>query len=401
MFNSSCIVMIPARVRTLLGVLLLAVASPAQKGGDMPQLIDKVMLQAAERYADMASGLEKGKMPRTFSGGRLVQADIGWWCSGFYPGTLWYLYEYTGSGKIRELAHSYTELLKPLLSRKTDHDIGFQLFCSFGNGYRLTGNPAYLDILRRGAAKLAGRFNPAAGTIRSWDHSHDKWEYPVIIDNMMNLGLLEWVGCHDGNDTLRSVAVAHANTTMRNHFRPDFSSYHLVDYDTATGRVIKKQTVQGYSDESKWARGQAWALYGYTMMYRYTGNPLYLAQARGIADMLIPLLPQDGIPYWDFDSPDIPADVRDASAAAIMASALVELSGFAGERRGKYLEVAERQLRSLASPSYMAAPGTNGNFLLMHSVGSKPGKSEVDVPLTYADYYFVEALMRLQKAAVR
>lgn len=255
MFNSSCVVMIPARVRTLLGVLLLAVASPAQKGGDMPQLIDKVMLQAAERYADMASGLEKGKMPRTFSGGRLVQADIGWWCSGFYPGTLWYLYEYTGSGKIKELARSYTELLKPLLSRKTDHDIGFQLFCSFGNGYRLTGDTAYLGVLRKGAGILAARFNPAVGATRSWDHSHNRWKFPVIIDNMMNLELLMWVAGNDGTDTLKNVAVAHANTTMRNHFRPDFSSYHLVDYDPATGKPIGKQTVQGYSDGSKWARG--------------------------------------------------------------------------------------------------------------------------------------------------
>lgn len=242
---------------------------------------------------------------------------------------------------------------------------------------------------------LATRFNPVIGSIRSWDSSRDKWKFPVIIDNMMNLELLIWIGNQYNDPYLKTVAITHANTTMKNHFRPDYSTYHLVDYDPENGKIIKKQTVQGYNDNSKWARGQAWALYGFTMMYRTTHSSRYLEQAQSIADMLIPLLPSDGIPYWDFDSPDIPNDLRDASAGAIMASALVELSEYLPEKKIHYQSIAERQLRTLSSPEYLAASNTNGNFILKHSVGHKPMKGEVDVPLTYADYYFIEALIRM------
>lgn len=353
------------------------------------------MERASTQYTNMASTLEKGRVPRSFSKNRLITSDIYWWCSGFYPGTLWYLYEYTGSEEIKKLARTYTERLAPLQYLKTDHDIGFQLFCSYGNGYRLTGNKKYLNVLHNGAMSLATRFNPIIGSVRSWDSSPEKWKFPVIIDNMMNLELLMWVGNQYNDPYLKAVAITHANTTMRNHFRPDYSTYHLVDYDPENGKIIKKQTVQGYSDSSRWARGQAWALYGFTMMYRMTHSSRYLEQAQSVADMLIPLLPSDGIPYWDFDSPDIPNDLRDASAGAIMASALIELSEYLPEKMIHYRSIAERQIRTLSSPEYLAAPRTNGNFILKHSVGHKPKKGEVDVPLTYADYYFIEALMRM------
>ena len=211
----------------------------------------------------------------------------------------------------------------------------------------------------------------------------------------MNLELLMWVGNQYNDPYLKTVAITHANTTMRNHFRPDYSTYHLVNYDPENGKIIKKQTVQGHNDHSRWARGQAWALYGFTMMYRTTHSSRYLKQAQSIADMFIPLLPSDGIPYWDFDSPDIPNDLRDASAGAIMASALTELSEYLPEKKIHYRSIAKRQLRTLSSPEYLAAPNTNGNFILKHSVGHKPMKGEVDVPLTYADYYFIEALIRM------
>lgn len=385
------------RIITLAMLMIVAVSAGAKKHKSMSQLTREIMDLAATQCIGMSAALEEGKMPRTFDGGRLVTSGIDWWCSGFYPGTMWYVYEYSGREDIKELAQKYTVRLAPLLTRKTYHDIGFQLFCSYGNAYRLTGNEEYLHVIHEGAEILARRFNPVTGCIRSWDFSRDRWKFPVIIDNMMNLELLMWVGNHFNDPYLKTVAITHANTTMRNHFRTDYGSFHLVDYDPATGKALKKQTVQGFADGSKWARGQAWALYGYTMMFRTAGAQCYLEQARSIADMLIPLLPDDGVPYWDFDSPLRPDDLRDASAAAIMASALVELSGYVPEKRDEYLAVAERQLRTLASPEYMAEAGTNGNFILKHSVGSKPGNSEVDVPLTYADYYFIEALVRMSR----
>ena len=273
------------------------------------------------------------------------------------------------------------------------------LNCSFGNGNRLTGEEKYNGVLMTGAKSLSSRFRPRIGCIQSWN-STKGWQYPVIIDNMMNLELLMWAFKNSGDSTFYNICVSHSDTTMKNHFRPDYSSYHVVSYDTTTGRVEIKQTAQGASDGSAWARGQSWGLYGYTVMYRETKLERYLNQATHIADFMInhPNMPQDKIPYWDFNAPGIPDAKRDASAGAVMASALIELSGYVQPELGKkYLDIAEQQLRSLASPAYMARPGRNGNFVLMHSVGSIPGKFEVDVPLTYADYYFIEALMRYKK----
>ena len=277
--------------------------------------------------------------------------------------------------------------------------VGFQLNCSYGNGFRLTGNEDYKKVLYQGAQSLATRFSSVTGVTRSWDFLRRGWKYPVIIDNMMNLELLMFASKTFDNDTLEYIARTHANTTLKNHFRKDYSSYHLVDYDPEDGHVRSRQTVQGYANESSWGRGQAWALYGYTMMFRMTGDEKYLEHAENIADMLLSRLPVDGIPYWDFDAPN-GNEYRDASAGAIMASAFVELSGFVTDEKARqnYLSIAEKQLRTLASPHYLAEPGTNCNFILKHSVGNLPENSEVDVPLSYADYYFLEALLRYKKA---
>lgn len=382
-------------------IALLAMPIIAQSKKSMAQITDEVMKVATTQCVNMAASLKDGQTPRTLDkSGKLVTRDIYWWCSGFYPGSMWYIYEYTKDENIKYLAEKYTHILSPLQHVTNDHDLGFQLCSSYGNGYRLTENTSYLDVMYNGAMSLSTRFNPYIGSLKSWDaHIHKgKWEFPVIIDNMMNLELLMWIANRYDNKYLRNVAVTHANTTMRNHFRADYSSYHLVDYDPNSGEVKKKQTVQGFADESRWARGQAWALYGFTMMYRMTGSKAYLRQAQNIAEMLIPLLPADGIPYWDFDSPEIPADLRDASAGAIIASALIELSAYTPGKQKLYLEVAEKQIRTLASPEYLAKSGENGNFILKHGVGHKPMKGEVDVPLTYADYYFLEALVRYSKA---
>jgi len=220
---------------------------------------------------------------------------------------------------------------------------------------------------------------------------------PVIIDNMMNLELLSWVSDHGGDKKYKEIAVTHANSTIKNHFRPDFSSYHVIDYDMKTGKILQKITAQGAADSSAWSRGQAWGLYGYTMMYRFTKNKQYLKQAKNIAKFMLNdrNMPADMIPYWDYDAPGIPNALRDASAGAVMASALLELAQYSDKKEGKqYLSAAETALKTLASDAYRAKLGENGGFLLKHSVGSIPHKSEVDVPLTYADYYFLEALHR-------
>jgi uncharacterized protein YyaL (SSP411 family) len=269
------------------------------------------------------------------------------------------------------------------------------MYCSFGNANRLQSGEEYKKILINSANSLASRFNEKVGCIRSWNSKAT--DFLVIVDNMMNLELLFWATKATGDSSYYRIAVTHANTTMKNHFRPDNSSYHLVNYDPETGLPQKKRTVQGAADESAWARGQGWGLYGYTVMYRETHDPKYLDQANRIAQFILnhPNLPKDKIPYWDFNAPGIPDAKRDASAGALIASALIELAGYTDARNGKvYLNAAEIMLRSLSSSAYTASYGDNGGFILKHSVGNFPGKSEVDVPLTYADYYFIEAMAR-------
>ncbi len=386
-------------MRILLFISCFLTLASCSRQETMKELTDRVFTVAEQQYACMDTLLTDKTFPRTvLSGGKFVPSNIYWWCSGFYPGSLWYIYEYTGNEHIRALAQKNTLKLDSVQYITRDHDVGFQLNCSYGNAFRLTGDEAYKKVLYQGAKSLSTRFCTKTGVIRSWDFVRKgcDWKYPVIIDNMMNLELLLSMSKAYDDDSLQYIACTHANTTIRNHFRDDYSTYHLVDYDPETGKVRHKQTVQGYSDESSWSRGQAWALYSYTMMFRMTGYQNYLLQAGHIADMLIRRLPADGIPYWDFDAPDIPNALRDASAAAIMASAFIELSHYIQrvEAKEAYLDMAEKQLRTLASKEYLAEPGTNGNFILKHSVGSFPDKSEVDVPLTYADYYFLEALLR-------
>ena len=382
-------------------VLLTAFLTGCSGEETMPELTKRVFDIAEKQYIMMDTRLKDDTMPRSMdSEGNFIDSNLRWWCSGFYPGSLWYIYEYTGNGQVRALAEKNTEKLDVLKIKGTDHDLGFQMNCSFGNAYRITGDERYAEPIRTSAEVLAGRFYPVTEVIKSWDFVNKgrDWKYPVIIDNMMNLEHLYNAGSLFGLDTLKTIALTHANTTMANHFRPDYTSWHLVDYDPETGAVRSKETVQGFSDSSAWARGQAWALYGYTMMFRMSGYDCYLSQAENIADMLLKRLPEDGIPYWDFDSDMIPDDYRDASAAAIMASAFIELSTLCNSpKKAAYLETAEKQLRTLASDEYLAQPGENCNFILRHSVGSLPGNSEVDVPLTYADYYFLEALLRYSR----
>jgi len=380
---------------------LFFVAVSCKKTDPMQEVISRSFGVIETQSVAMAEYLsdKEGRLPRTYyqEKGEIVTSDSKWWCSGFFPGVLWYLYEYTGDVGHRSLAEKFSARVEEEKYNTYDHDIGFQIYCSFGNGYRLTGREDYGEVLKVAGESALKRYNPFLGVIRSWDFNRQAWQYPVIIDNMMNLELLMWNYHNTGNGIFKEVAVSHADKTIEHHYRPDFSSYHVVSYDTLTGLPHKKQTHQGAFDESIWARGNAWGLYGYVVMYRETKLQRYLDQAIGIANLMIDHqnMPEDGIPYWDYLAPGIPDALRDASAASIMASALIELSTLTeGELSRKYLSMAEKQLTTLSSPEYLAEPGTNGFFVLKHSVGHLPGNSEVDVPLTYADYYFVEALLR-------
>ena len=384
------------------GIILLAVILAivsCNRPEPIQKVTDNALALSIEQYTGMAEVMKDkpGLLPRTIdTTGMLVTARSNWWTSGFFPGSLWYLFEYSGDEKLKEYAKEMTSRIEKEKNNRGTHDLGFMINCSYGNGLRITGDPAYKDVMITGAYSLATRFRPGIGCIQSWN-SRNNWQCPVIIDNMMNLEFLMWAFRESGDSSFYKICVTHSDTTIKNHFRPDYSSYHVVSYDTITGRVEKKQTHQGAADESAWARGQVWGLYGFTTMYRDTRLERYLNQARNIAEFLIrhPNMPADGIPYWDFNAPGIPDALRDASAGAIMASALLELSEYVDAPTAlKYRQFAEKQIRTLASPEYLAVKGENGNFILKHGVGHLPGKSEVDVPLTYGDYYFIEAILR-------
>lgn len=320
------------------------------------------------------------------------------WTSGFFPGELWYMYEYTKNDYWKQKAEYFTAPIEQEKTNRSTHDMGFKVYCSFGNGYRLTGNERYKDIMLEAAATLATRYKDQIGCIRSWDFNANDWQYPVIIDNMMNLELLFWAFNASQDSTYYKIAVNHATTTMKNHFREDYSSYHVVDYDTLTGKARHKQTHQGCADESAWARGQAWGLYGYTMCYRETKRPEFLAQAKHIAKFIFANknMPQDLIPYWDYDAPNIPNESRDASAAAVTACALYELCMYDKTQNSQYKEWADVIISNLTK-DYRATLNSDRGFLLLHSTGAASYNSEVDVPINYADYYFLEALLKKAK----
>lgn len=389
-------------------MMLISFASCKQQGkqdlfdDNFKITVDNAILMAEKQSLLMAKKYEneQGRLPRSFENGKDISSDSKWWCSGFYPGVLWYLYEANKSDEVLKYAQLYTDRVEDQKYTTDNHDVGFMLYCSFGNGYRLTHKKEYEEVLLTGAKSLATRFNPQVGVIKSWDHNARAWQYPVIIDNMMNLELLYWAYNYSGDENFKDICISHADKTMEHHFRDDYSSYHVVSYDTITGLPHKKQTHQGYSDDSAWARGQAWGLYGYTYMYRLTNDPKYLDFAKNIASYILhhPNMPTDYIPYWDFNSPDIPNTLRDASAATLIASALIELSTYVDDNlSNEYLTVVKTQIETLAKPKYTAKLGENGDFALMHSVGAFTHKSEVDVPLTYTDYYYLEALVRLKK----
>jgi unsaturated chondroitin disaccharide hydrolase len=392
-------------IKNLLGIVIAAaVLSPVAVNAQRKQnftpkpeilkLIDKNLADADKQYKVLMHHVPADSLPETFNhdGTWKTQANKGW-TAGFYPGTLFYLY---ADLKDKALYDEGVRRLKVMEPMKTidSHDIGFMMYDSYGVANRVAPVADYKQVLITSAQSLAKRFNPVVGCTMSW--GSQPGHFRVIIDNMMNLELLMWATKATGDSTYAKVAISHANTTMKNHFRPDYSSYHLVDYNPATGEVIKKMTVQGAADESAWARGQGWGLYGFTMMYRETGDKRYLEQAKHIANFILsnPTLPADKVPYWDYSAPGIPNALRDVSAAAIYASALIELSRYDAANAKRYIGVAETIIKTLSTPTYKAVNGDNGGYLLKHSVGHFPKGALIDVPLTYADYYFVEAMLR-------
>ncbi|MFK7931955.1 MAG: glucuronyl hydrolase [Saprospiraceae bacterium] len=338
--------------------------------------------------------LDSTKIPRALEAdGSLIAKGSRQWTSGFFPGTLWHLYGHSKSQTLKTSAENWTAFIEKEKFDDHTHDLGFKLYCSFGTAYHITDNQAYKDIVVQASKTLIERYNPDIGAIRSWDWNADVWQYPVIVDNMMNLDMLFEATRLTGDSTFYHIAHQHAKTTLENHFRLDNSSYHVVVYDTTTFQPIMKVTHQGLNDESAWSRGQAWGLYGYTMAYGWTKDPAFLAQAKKIAQFFFnhPNLPEDKIPYWDFDAPNIPNEPRDVSAATVAASALLELQQYDSANKKQYLAWVDTILTSLQLEKYQSNVPP---FLLDHSTGSVPGKFEVDVPITYGDYYYVEALRR-------
>lgn len=385
-------------LNVVIAVFLVSCNGQSKQTGEVAFSIDENIAFADNQYGLMLAMLEdSGKTlnPKSFINGKMKFIPPQEWTSGFFPGSLWYLYELTGDEKWIEPATIQTEALDTIQYFTNNHDVGFMIGCSYGNALRLTGKEEYKEIIIQAARSLSTRFNPSTGVIQSWNANPKKdWEYPVIIDNMMNLELLFDATEFSGDSTFYNIAVSHADNTIKNHYRPDYSTWHVIDYNKTDGSVRHRNTHQGYNDESSWSRGQSWGVYGYVLCYRKTNNPAYLTQAERALEFIAnhPNYPEDGIPYWDFDSPDIPNTYRDTSAASILASALYEISTYSSKM--DYKEWADKIMLSLNGPEYRAETGENGFFILKHAVGSLPHNSEVDVPLNYGDYYFLEALKR-------
>lgn len=376
----------------------LAHAQTSKK--DMAQMIDQQFKLAANQYKILEKNVPDSMMPKTVNKntGKVESSNTKWWCSGFFPGSLLYIYEHTNDQDVLKIAQKRLAIQEKEKHYTGNHDLGFMMYCSFGNAYRLFKKPGDKATIDTAAASLTTRYRPQIKSIQSWNKNQN-FNCPVIIDNMMNLELLLWVSQNGGDQRFREVAINHANSTLANHYRPDHSAFHVLDYNLETGKFIGKNH-QGFNDASAWARGQAWGFYGFTMMYRFVKDEKYLQQARDIAQFLLnhPNMPTDKIPYWDFNAPTIPNALRDASAASIIASGLLELSRYTkGKESSNYVDAAKQIIVKLASDEYLAKPGDNGGFLLKHGVGFFNANSEVDQPLTYGDYYFLEAMHRYKE----
>lgn len=382
------------KILLLAGILLVAITACTRSDKKVEALkhaIDVAEYQLKQSAAEFDT---TQLFPRSWKADKFRAVDAYDWTSGFFPGSLWIGYQLTGDETLKAEAEKYTARLHEIPAYKGTHDLGFMVFCSYGMQQAVENDETSAAAIVEASNSLSSRFCDSIGAIRSWDFG--PWNYPVIIDNMMNLEMLFWASRHTGDRTYYDLAVRHADKTLANHFREDNSSYHVISYNN-DGTVESKGTFQGFADDSAWARGQAWGLYGYTMCYRETGFERYLEHAQKIAELIMnhPNTPEDRIPYWDYNAPNIPDAPRDTSAAAVMASAFFELSTMVeGELSQRYFDYGETLLMALSSDAYLAKKGENGGFILMHAVGHLPANSEIDVPLNYGDYYYLEAIRR-------
>lgn len=380
-------------------ILWLFAASVTQaQQAELKNLSEKSLDMAVRQYLLLDRSVPDSLFPRSYESNKLITNRSTWWTSGFFPASLWYLYDYSRNPQLKTAAIKKLNQVEREKLNTGDHDIGFKIYCPFGNALLSTGDSSYIAIIVQAAQSLTKRFNSVVGQIRSWGKPDEQKDFLVIIDNMMNLELLFAATRFTADSSFYKIAVTHADNTMRNHFRPDGSSFHVVNYDQSTGKVKEKKTAQGLADSSAWSRGQSWGLYGYTVCYRETHDPKYLHMARRIASFMLTHanLPDDGIPLWDMNAQA--GSPRDASAAAIMASALLELEDHVSEaEKLTYRHWIEKVLTTLSKEPYRTALNESGNFLLKHGVGHLPAKSEVDVPLSYADYYYIESLLRWRK----
>ncbi|SIS48215.1 unsaturated chondroitin disaccharide hydrolase [Zobellia uliginosa] len=389
------------RLQLILFASFLMFSCASQKKETVQFSPERILDENVKKIKDVQKTVKSvDQFPRNIPKGQTQWETVGArdWCSGFWPGVLWYAYEQSNDPELKQGAMKSTEALRQIAySPAENHDIGFMLYCSYGNGYRLTGNEDYKNVLLAAADTLATLYNPKVGSILSWPIKKSEFDHNTIVDNMMNLELLFWAAKNGGSKDLYDLSESHARVTMDYLVREDGSMFHLGSFDSETGKFLKGMTHQGYADDSMWARGQSWGIYGFAIAYRETGNEDFLKTSIKLADHFLKRLPEDGIPYWDFDDPKIPNSPKDASAAAVAACGMLELSELV-EGTGlkqKYLDAAEGLLEKLSSDTYLSRDANQA--LLLHSTGHHPNNSEIDMPIVYADYYYMEALLRLKR----
>ncbi len=356
-------------------------------------MVDQAQKYALSQLKKSLNEVTVGEYPkRTFGEGAWQLTKPTEWTSGFFPGCLWLAYQLSGDSSWIEPAQEFTEGLTEQQYNTKTHDIGFMMFNSFGNGYKHNHSDDYKKIIIQSAKSLATRYNDNTKCIQSWNG-----DFQVIIDNMMNLDILFWAAKNGGGKALYNIAVTHANTTIKNHIRDDYSTFHVIVFDTVTGDVIQRKTHQGYADNSTWARGQAWGVYGFTVCFRETRDSTYLEAAINLADYFINALPDDFIPFWDLNLPDdYDRKFKDTSAASIFVSGLLELRKYV-QNTDRYDEVALNILTNLIT-KYLTK-GTNSSGILLHSAYNvnSENKYDWDASTIWGDYYFLEALKRYQE----